>query len=100
MTSRAGAAGLGLAAIGASVALTVAVAAAGPSVMEPALPGRPGQPPWSLGAHPSPYLVVGLTAAALAAGTLGLVLVLRAIRAAGRSRPGWCWSPGCWRPPR
>ena len=70
----------GLVAIGASVALTVAVAAAGPSVMEPALPGRPGQPPWSLGAHPSPYLVVGLTAAALAAGALGLVLVLRAIR--------------------
>jgi len=79
MTDRPGRAGL--AAIGVSVALTVAVAAAGPSVMEPALPGRPGQPPWSLGAHPSPYLVVGLTAAALAAGTLGLVLVLRAIRA-------------------
>jgi hypothetical protein len=78
MTRRPGRAGL--AAIGVSVALTVAVAAAGPSVMEPALPGRPGQPPWSLGAHPSPYLVVGLTAAALAAGTLGLVLVLRAIR--------------------
>ena len=75
---RAGASGL--AAIAVSVVLTVAVAAAGPSVMEPALPGRAGQPPWSLGAHPSPYLVVGLTAAALAAGTLGLVLVLRAIR--------------------
>ena len=40
----------------------------------------PGQPPWSLGLHPSPYLAVGLTAAGLAAGTLGLVLVLRAIR--------------------
>jgi len=78
MTSRPGPAGL--AAIGVSVALTIAVAAAGPSVMEPALPGRPGQPPWSLGAHPSPYLAVGLTAAALAAGTLGLVLMLRAIR--------------------
>jgi hypothetical protein len=48
--------------------------------MEPALPGRPGQPPWSFGLHPSPYLAVGLTAAALAAGTLGLVLVLRAVR--------------------
>jgi hypothetical protein len=78
MTSRPGPAGL--AAIGVSVALTIAVAAAGPSVMEPALPGRPGQPPWSFGAHPSAYLAVGLTAAALAAGTLGLVLVLRAIR--------------------
>jgi len=70
----------GLIAIGASVAGTFAVAVAGPSVMEPALPGRPGQPPWSLGLHPSPYLAVGLTAAALAAGTVGLVLVLRAVR--------------------
>ena len=78
---RAGPAGrAGLIAIGASVAGTFAVAVAGPSVMEPALPGRPGQPPWSLGLHPSPYLAVGLTAAALAAGTLGLVLVLRAVR--------------------
>jgi len=70
----------GLIAIGASVLGTFAVAVAGPSVMEPVLPGRPGQPPWSLGLHPSPYLVVPLTAAGLAAGTLGLVLVLRAIR--------------------
>ena len=61
----------GLIAIGASVAGTFAVAVAGPSVMEPALPGRPGQPPWSFGLYPSPYL---------AAGTVGLVLVLRAIR--------------------
>jgi hypothetical protein len=71
----------GLIAIGASVAGTFAVAVAGPSVMEPALPGRPGQPPWSFGLHPSPYLAVGLTAAALAAGTVGLILVLRAVRA-------------------
>ena len=70
----------GLIVIGASVACTLAVALAGPSVMEPVLPGRPGQPPWSLGLHPSPYLAVGLTAAGLAAGTLGLVLVLRAVR--------------------
>ncbi len=78
---RAGAAGrAGLIAVGASVACTFAVAVAGPSVMEPALPGRPGQPPWSLGLHPSPYLVVGLTAAGLAAGTFGLVLGLRAVR--------------------
>jgi hypothetical protein len=63
------------------VVATFAVAVAGPSVMEPALPGRAGQPPWSLGLHPSPYLAVTLTAAGLAAGTLGLVLVLRAMRA-------------------
>jgi hypothetical protein len=84
MTSRPGRAGAagraGLIAIGASVACTFAVAVAGPSVMEPVLPGRPGQPPWSFDLHPSPYLAVGLTAAGLAAGTLGLVLVLRAIR--------------------
>ena len=84
MTSRPGRAGAagraGLIAIGLSVACTFAVAVAGPSVMEPVLPGRPGQPPWSAGLHPSPYLAVGLTAAGLAAGTLGLVLVLRAIR--------------------
>jgi len=78
---RAGPAGrAGLIAIGVSVAGTFAVAVAGPSVMEPALPGRTGQPPWSFGLHLSPYLAVGLTAAALAAGTLGLVLVLRAVR--------------------
>ena len=70
----------GLIAAGASVTCTFAVAVAGPSVMEPALPGHPGPPPWSFGLHPSPYLVVGLTAAGLAAGTLGLVLVLRAVR--------------------
>ncbi len=70
----------GLIAIGASVALTFAVAVAGPSVMEPALPGRPGQPPWAWAAHLSAYLVIPLTAAALAVGTLGLVLVLRALR--------------------
>ena len=70
----------GLVAIGVSVAFTFAVAVAGPSVMEPVLPGWAGSPPWSLGLHPSPYLAVGLTAAGLATGTLGLVLVLRAIR--------------------
>jgi hypothetical protein len=48
--------------------------------MEPALPGRPGPPPWSFSLHPSPYLAVSLTAAGLAAGTIGLVLVLRAVR--------------------
>ena len=41
----------GLIAIGVSVACTFAVAVAGPSVMEPALPGHTGQPPWSLGLH-------------------------------------------------
>jgi hypothetical protein len=73
----------GLAVMAVSFGCTFAVAVAGPSVMEPALPGRSGQPPWAFGAHLSPYLAVGLTAAALAAGALGLILVLRA------SRAGW-----------
>jgi hypothetical protein len=71
----------GLAAIAASVALTFAVAVAGPSVMEPVLPGRSGQPPWAFDAHLSPYLAVGLAGAGLAAGAVGLVLTLRAVRA-------------------
>ena len=82
MSARAGGTA-GLIAIGVSVAFTFAVAVAGPSVMEPVLPGsrvRAGSPPWSLGLHPSPYLAVSLTAAGLAVGTLGLVLVLRAVR--------------------
>jgi hypothetical protein len=77
MTRPAGRAGL--AAVAASVALTFAVAVAGPSVMEPALPGRAG-PPWAFAGHLSPYLAVSLTAAALALGAFGLVSVLRAIR--------------------
>ena len=70
----------GLIAVGASVALTFMVAVGGPSVMEPVLPGRSGQPPWAFDARLSPYLAVGLTAAALALGALGLILVLRAVR--------------------
>jgi hypothetical protein len=82
---RAGAAGLAATAL--SIAATFTVAVLGPSVMEPALPGRPGQPPWSVTALPSPYLVVALTAVAIVAGTAGLALTLRAIRR------GWSVSP-------
>ena len=77
----------GLIAIGLSVAATFLVAVAGPSTVEPALPGSPGQPPWAfdlhryLPAHIADYLSVGFTAAALAAGALGLFLTLRAMRA-------------------
>jgi hypothetical protein len=78
---------LGLAFSAASIALTFAVAAAGPSVMEPALPGRPGQPPWAFAASPSPYLVVAMAAAALAAGTAGLALTMSA------GRRGWSVPP-------
>jgi hypothetical protein len=78
---------LGLALAGLSVLLTFTVAVLGPSLVEPALPGRPGQPPWSLLAHPSPYLVVALAAAAVAAGTAGLALAMSAARSGWTLRP-------------
>src|SRR5689334_19375908 len=78
---------LGLAASAASFALTFAVAVAGPSLLEPALPGPGGRPPWSFAGHPSPYLMVVLTAAAVACGTAGLALTIRA------SRRGWAVAP-------
>ena len=77
----------GLAATGVSIGCTIAVAAAGPSLMEPPLPGAAAQPPWTLDLHPGPYLAVGLAAAGLAAGTLGLALTLRAIRLGWTVRP-------------
>jgi hypothetical protein len=77
----------GLLLTGASVACTIAVAVAGPSLMEPPLPGSPGQPPWSFDLRLSPYLAVGLAAAGLATGTLGLALTLRALRAGWRVSP-------------
>jgi hypothetical protein len=70
----------GLVLTGLSVALTFAVAVAGPSVMEPPFPGRPGQPPFVFGAHLSPYLAVALAGAGLLAGTAGLGLTLSATR--------------------
>lgn len=79
---------IGLACTVLAVLLIVAVAALGPSVLEPALPGRPGQPPWSLAAGPSPYLVVCLAAGAIAAGTAGLALTLSALSRGWRVRPG------------
>jgi hypothetical protein len=77
----------GLAATSLSVVVTFAVAVLGPSVMEPPLPGRPGQPPWAFAAHLPAGLAVALTAAALAAGTLGLGLSLHA------AHRGWLPSP-------
>ena len=81
----AGRAGLALTAL--SIAATIAAGLAGPSAMEPVLPGRPGQPPWAFGLHLPPAAAVGLAAAALAAGTAGLGLCLHAVRR------GWTVSP-------
>jgi hypothetical protein len=84
----------GLAAGALSAALTFAVAVAGPSLMEPALPGGPGQPPWSLAVHPAPQAAVALTAAAIAAGTASLALTLAAGRRGWRARPGLLLAAG------
>jgi hypothetical protein len=80
-----GRAGLALTAL--SIAATIAAGLAGPSALEPVLPGRPGQPPWAFSLHLPPAAAVGLAAAALAAGTAGLGLCLHAVRR------GWTVSP-------
>ena len=85
MISLAGRAGLAATAI--SIACTVTVAIAGPSLMEPPLPGAAGAPPWALDLGLNPYLAVGLAAAGLLTGTAGVALTLRAMRR------GWTVSP-------
>lgn len=64
--------GLGLAAGGLSILLTITIGALGPSSMVPSLPGRPGQPPYSLALAPDGHLVVALAAAAVVLGAVGL----------------------------
>ena len=78
---------IGLTASALSVLLTFTVALLGPSIVEPALPGASGQPPWSLAVHPSPYLVIALAAAAVAAAAAGLTLTMQA------ARIGWRFPP-------
>lgn len=80
-----GPAGLGLAAAGLACLLLVALL--GPSVMQPALPGASGEPPYSVVAHPSPYLVIALTAAGVLLSAAGLALCMRAARRGWRLRP-------------
>jgi hypothetical protein len=72
--------GAGLAAIGFGLAAFLATALLGPSAMQPALPGPAGRPPYSLVAHPSPYLVIGLVALGVLVGGAGLGLCLYAVR--------------------
>ncbi|HEY7485651.1 MAG TPA: polyprenol phosphomannose-dependent alpha 1,6 mannosyltransferase MptB [Streptosporangiaceae bacterium] len=70
----------GLAAIAVSLGCFLITALLGPSAWQPALPGSPGQPPYALDAHPSPYLVLGLVVAGMPAGAVGLGLCLYAVR--------------------
>jgi hypothetical protein len=78
---------VGLCLSGAGLVCFLLVALLGPSVMEPALPGGSGEPPYSLVAHPSPYLVIALTAAGVLLAAAGLALCLLAVRR------GWTFRP-------
>lgn len=84
MTSR-GIGFAGLCAIGLSTGCFLVTAVLGPSAVQPTLPGH--GPPFSLTAHPSPYLVIGLVAGGVLLAGLGLGLCLYA---AGR---GWRPAP-------
>lgn len=72
---------------GAGLVCLLTVAFLGPSVMEPVLPGSRGQPPYSLVAHPSPYLVIALTATGVVLSAAGLALCLLAVRLGWWVRP-------------
>ncbi|MEW2357366.1 polyprenol phosphomannose-dependent alpha 1,6 mannosyltransferase MptB [Spirillospora sp. NPDC029432] len=86
MTPWQGRAGLG--AIAASLGCFLLTALLGTSVMQPALPGEPGQPPFALDADPSPYLVIGLVVAGVLLGAGGLALCFTAVARGWRRRPG------------
>ena len=77
----------GLAAIGVSLVCFLTTSLLGPSAMEPALPGRPGQPPWAFAAAPSPYLVIGLVTAGVLVGAGGLLACFAAAGRGWRCRP-------------
>lgn len=64
------------------------MAAAGPSLLEPGLPGGRGRPPLTLNLHPNPDLAVALTAGGIGLGAAGLILTLRAVHAGWAVRPG------------
>ncbi|MFC3984465.1 glycosyltransferase 87 family protein [Streptosporangium jomthongense] len=65
-------------ALGLSAGLTVLIGLLGPSVMVPELAGPAWQPPYSLGVRPEAHLVIGLAAAAILLGGVGLAGALRA----------------------
>ncbi len=76
----------GLCAIGAAVACFLATALLGPSAFVPSLAGRSGRPPYSLDAHPSPYVVIGLAVAGVLMGTAGLGLCFAGVGRGWRVR--------------
>ncbi|ETK34871.1 polyprenol phosphomannose-dependent alpha 1,6 mannosyltransferase MptB [Microbispora sp. ATCC PTA-5024] len=76
-----------------SVLCTIAIGLLGSSAMVPALPGRPWQPPYSLGLDPDGHLVVALGAAAILLGAAGLAAGLRAAELMPPAR--WTALAGC-----
>ncbi|WP_256256894.1 polyprenol phosphomannose-dependent alpha 1,6 mannosyltransferase MptB [Nonomuraea pusilla] len=88
---------VGVAAVGASVVVTVVIGLLGPSAMVPGLGGPGWQPPYWLDARPDGHLVIALAAAGLVLGGFGLLAVLSAIPAAPASSGGAVgWRP--WLP--
>ncbi|TMQ94221.1 DUF2029 domain-containing protein [Actinomadura soli] len=77
---------IGLGGIGLSLACFLTTALLGPSVFQPALGGPRSEPPYSLDVHASPYLVIGLVVAGVAAGAAGLCMCFVAVRRG--------WRPG------
>ncbi|GAA1267632.1 polyprenol phosphomannose-dependent alpha 1,6 mannosyltransferase MptB [Planotetraspora silvatica] len=63
----------------ASILVTITIGLLGPSAMVPPLQGRPWQPPYSLDVMPDGRLVIGMAAAAIILGALGLAAGLRFI---------------------
>ncbi|MCT9931739.1 polyprenol phosphomannose-dependent alpha 1,6 mannosyltransferase MptB [Planotetraspora sp. A-T 1434] len=84
---------LAIAASGLSILITITIGLLGPSAMVPALRGPAWQPPYSLGLRPDGHLVIGLAAAAVILGTLGLVAGLRSLRRLPDAR--WLVLAGC-----
>lgn len=76
----------GLWGIGISLACFLVTALLGPSVFQPALDGGWAEPPYALDVRPSPYLVIGLVAAGVAAGAAGLGMCFAAVRKGWRVR--------------
>ncbi len=76
----------GLVGMGGGVVCFLVTALLGPSVFEPRLAGTAGEPPYSLHAHPSPYLAVGLVVVGVAASAAGLALCFAGVRRGWRVR--------------
>ncbi|GAA4573408.1 polyprenol phosphomannose-dependent alpha 1,6 mannosyltransferase MptB [Planotetraspora kaengkrachanensis] len=85
----AGVAGAGAA----SILLTIIISLLGPSAMVPPLPGRPWQPPFSLGVMPDGRLVIAMAAAAVVLGAVALAVGLRHAERMPDAR--WLLLTGC-----